>query len=768
MRGKGCAAGAPLSILALLLVPVAAATASERPEASLPELLQDFRTLAPAPEGYPVSNRSVSIGHLDLNFESGTVFPLQTTAGVTLGILFEGAGRFAYRGADAAETKSLLDSAARLHPAPVMTSQSIGDSFKSFLAFFATPEPNSLWVEKDLSNPSARIAADARTRQDFSRIWSHMNRLNLGPDHLAAEGRMNGGSRFLTAEIEADFGTVDYTFDTLRESIEGLFVGATNPKTHGPGMKILNLQELGGGPLAPHGSLYLRDLFLDIDARDPKQGKIQCRESLEVAHDATRVGAFYLFNHRDPSSSDWKSETMPFRLKSVTGPGGVTLPFSHRYHEVLVSLPGAMRKGDLLELTFQYEGDLSDVKESRDGPQVALWSGVWFPVPCGMGPDGFTYVLQIKTARPNLPVASGERVDFVENPAGYQLKVRSRTPVWYLTAVAGPFTATEKEVEGRPIRFYTNRNSTPRSLADFLGNAVRTIQAFIGPLPAQDIQFVQIPLASRASTLPGLIFVSDRELLSSHLFFGSDPRDWSARFIVEMLTSQWAYRAKPKSVHDLWLTEGTRRYVADLATSLLLKPELREQALASQNSLHLSAVLEDCAEGSPLRQAGALSSEETQWLRRCLLYEKSPLAIQMLRQAVGDEAYFASLQEMFGPLATDVSTEAYRRTLEASSHQDLGWFFEDWIERDGLPVVEVHKQVVPAPRGFVVRGQLRQSPGQDFRRIAVPLVLEYADGSKELRLVFQDKPTTDFELPILSPPARIEIDPVHSTLARYR
>ena len=141
----------------------------------------------------------------------------------------------------------------------------------------------------------------------------------------------------------------------------------------------------------------------------------------------------------------------------------------------------------------------------------------------------------------------------------------------------------------------------------------------------------------------------------------------------------------------------------------------------------------------------------------------------MLRLATGDEPYFKTLREVFGSTGPDsISTEEFRRRLEESSHQDLGWFFEDWVQRDGLPTIEVKTRVVPSKGGFTVEGQILQAPGDGFRRIVVPLVLEYADGGREIRLVFQERATTEFQLPILSPPARISVDPIHSTLARYR
>jgi|GEM_PF-4146849 len=759
--------------LAIALLMADSTGSAETPQAGpatdLASVLEDFRSVSLAAEGCRIQKRSTRIGHLELEFEEGVVFPLRTSAGETLGLLFEGGGRIVYRSDDPADAKALLDKAARLHPSPVMTTSSISSSFTTLLAFFTSPVLTEVWKAEDLV-PTGSIPLTDKAKADFSRIWTSMNRRNLGPEHLAAEARLNSDSgQYLQVQIETPSGSLDYRFDTQRQQLEGLGLSTVNGKDRQPTTDPLSLMELNGGPFAPHGAMYLRDASFEIHAQEPKHAVISSRLGLEVARDGTAVGVFYFQNHRNPDAVDWVSNTSTLVLKKVTDSEGRNLAFSHRYHEVLVQLPRVMNRGEVTELSFRYEGDLSDPRGGQGAPSLALWSGSWYPTPTGRSPDGFTYRLQMETKQPDLPAASGERVKFSEAAGVYQLSVRATHTVRSIAAFAGPFVVTEKDVDGQPIRFYTRRASIPKSLADYLGSAFLTLRNILGPLPRQDIQIVQIPMSAWARSVPGMIFLSTDALDSGQLYSGSDPRTWPAQLIAEILATQWmARQAWPKSTHDTWLTEGARHYTADLVTSLILPPESRETALSSLNAAHRNSVLQDCAEGTPLRMVGSRSFLEGTSLDRCLMGDRTSLTIQMLRQAAGDEAFFGALQEMFGTAGPDfVSTEEFRHRLEEASGRDLGWFFEDWVERDGVPTIEVKWSTTPVQGGFQVSGVALQPQNKEFKRLVIPMVFEYGDGSKELHLVFQAKPSTEFRFPVLSPPKKITIDPVHSTLARY-
>jgi aminopeptidase N len=71
-------------------------------------------------------------------------------------------------------------------------------------------------------------------------------------------------------------------------------------------------------------------------------------------------------------------------------------------------------------------------------------------------------------------------------------------------------------------------------------------------------------------------------------------------------------------------------------------------------------------------------------------YNKGGLVLHMLRQIVGDDAFFASLSKYLKDNEyTAVETAELRMAFEETTGQDLNWFFDQWYLDQGHPIVEV-------------------------------------------------------------------------------
>lgn len=71
-------------------------------------------------------------------------------------------------------------------------------------------------------------------------------------------------------------------------------------------------------------------------------------------------------------------------------------------------------------------------------------------------------------------------------------------------------------------------------------------------------------------------------------------------------------------------------------------------------------------------------------------YNKGGLVLHMLRQIVGDDAFFASLSRYLKDNEyTAVETAELRMAFEDTTGQDLNWFFNQWYLDQGHPIMEV-------------------------------------------------------------------------------
>ena len=71
-------------------------------------------------------------------------------------------------------------------------------------------------------------------------------------------------------------------------------------------------------------------------------------------------------------------------------------------------------------------------------------------------------------------------------------------------------------------------------------------------------------------------------------------------------------------------------------------------------------------------------------------YQKGGRVLHMLRDLVGDDAFFASLKHYLNKNAfTDVEIDELRMAFEEVCGQDLNWFFDQWYHQPGHPELKV-------------------------------------------------------------------------------
>lgn len=122
------------------------------------------------------------------------------------------------------------------------------------------------------------------------------------------------------------------------------------------------------------------------------------------------------------------------------------------------------------------------------------------------------------------------------------------------------------------------------------------------------------------------------------------------------------------------------------------------------------------------------------------VYAKGACVLHMLRQMLGDEAFFAGVRlyidrHRFGLVETD----QFRRALEEVSGLSLERFFAQWCYRPGLPQLEIETEWTPAESGggelgITVRQKQRIDADNPAYAFELPVVLKDEDGDRTVRL----------------------------------
>ena len=323
--------------------------------------------------------------------------------------------------------------------------------------------------------------------------------------------------------------------------------------------------------------------------------------------------------------------------------------------------------------------------------------------------------------------------EFPAGPVGY------RVPSLFLTAQAAVMTEDEL------LSVVTARTEAVQSYGSAAAQVRPLLEQWLGPTPRMPMLLLD-HAGSR---------FEDAGFLAMRLEAGQS----NAQIVPELMTPlvhAWFGPGRSEVARaGLWLDQGlpelmgllwTERTVGKPAALAELGQASALLALAEPDfTTHPEAV------GEPLPGASA----------QVYLRLKSASVLWQLRELLGDPVMRACLAAWRHSVSVNPKLEgeagAFQRTMEAASKQDLGWFFDDWVNRDrGLPdltIVAAIPRAEPAQAGknsgYLVAVEVRN----DGDAVAdVPVIVHglttsqterlriAGHASNSVRIVFEDQP----------------------------
>src|SRR5205085_1275561 len=134
-----------------------------------------------------------------------------------------------------------------------------------------------------------------------------------------------------------------------------------------------------------------------------------------------------------------------------------------------------------------------------------------------------------------------------------------------------------------------------------------------------------------------------------------------------------------------------------------------------------------------------------------------------LRRMVGDDAFWATLRRVVKEHGGKVTRWAdFRHAFEATLGRDadLGWYFEQWVDRKGLPEVALDAAgFEPAAAGKPVMSTVKVVQKQvPAYRLSLPFQVETARGTETATGV-ADAAVSVVTLGLTAEPGRVVLDP---------
>ncbi len=288
------------------------------------------------------------------------------------------------------------------------------------------------------------------------------------------------------------------------------------------------------------------------------------------------------------------------------------------------------------------------------------------------------------------------------------------------------------------------------------GRAARIVDVLtgmFGPFPYAKLAHVQSSTRFGGMENSSAIFYSERALASGRSIEGTVAHETVHQWFGDAVTeADW---------HHLWLSEGFATYFA----AVFYQKEDGEAAFRRE--------MEDARRtylGSDVVDRPVIDTLQTDLfaLLDANSYQKGAWVLHMLRDQVGDEAFFRGIRAYQAAHRNGTAlTRDLRQAMEDASGQDLGWFFDQWLRKPGYPVLRIEDgwDKLTGQATVIVHQEQVDGQGWPAFRFPLELVLRWPGGERRER-VDVTRPQAVFRFPLPAPPTEVVVDPDAHLLKR--
>ena len=392
----------------------------------------------------------------------------------------------------------------------------------------------------------------------------------------------------------------------------------------------------------------------------------------------------------------------------------------------------------------------------------------WYPVP----PEGDYFTARIKIIiPPEFSVISNgilveepklQQLDRVEEfeKVGRKVSVfESLKPIKYMSFIVGKWQEKRSEKEPLNLRYFRTLDVILPRL-DFFEEAKSILQFYeskFGPYPFESLSVLHRIWQESGGHSPASFIVLNQlpRIEGIRLDRVNSPVNftrWSEYYLAHEIAHQWWGQGVTwDRHHDHWISEG----LAQFSTILYLKEKHGESAY-SNILKKMSGWTEKKAKWGPIIFGSRISHFDF-YAFQSIVYNKSSLALNMLKDLLGDEVFFRGVKEFFDQNKYKAArTNDFVATLSKISQQDLKPFFRAWFRSYTLPEVKVSHSAEKIQEEYRLKFHITQRKDP----FIFPLWVEWIqDGEKIRKMIVVDKKEQIVEFMLSHKPKKIKINP---------
>ncbi len=384
---------------------------------------------------------------------------------------------------------------------------------------------------------------------------------------------------------------------------------------------------------------------------------------------------------------------------------GTRLDFETNQEKLSIELDRTYDRKEYLTIEIAYSSTprkgLFFIKPDEDYPDKPrqIWSQCenedahwWFP--CHDVPNQKMTTELIATVKSNyFALSNGELIDVRENPIGgtrtYHWSQTQPHPAYLVSVVIGEYEHIRDSYDRLPVDFYVYRNRKQAGRKLF-ANTVKMIKFFeerfgyAYPYPKY-AQILVDDFLFGAMENTSATTMTDRCLLDDRAAIDLDYDDIVAH---ELAHQWWGDLVTCKDWTQIWLNESFATYAESLWREQTSGPLEARFELFQNFLVYLHE--DNTSHRRPILLNRYRFSEE---LMDRHAYEKGACVLDMLRGALGDDAFFRTLSHYLNKFEFGiVETNDLKVAIEETTGQNMYWFFDQWIYGAGYPELEVSYQ----------------------------------------------------------------------------
>lgn len=283
-------------------------------------------------------------------------------------------------------------------------------------------------------------------------------------------------------------------------------------------------------------------------------------------------------------------------------------------------------------------------------------------------------------------------------------------------------------------------------------SVVTYFSRMFGPFPYAKLAHLQSSTRFGGMENAGAIFYSDRAFRTNGVSYGLLAHETAHQWFGDAVTErEWSHA---------WLSEGFATYLAALYT--------HKSRGDSAFRAEMTRIRDQVLGAAIVATRPVIDTIETNLmaLLNTNSYQKGGFVIHMLREEVGDSAFFRGLRTYQARHRHGTAlSDDLRVAIEQYAQKDLRPFFTQWLTRPGFPEIETSWKL---DAGRLVMTVTQSGKHGNF---AFPLTVEFtgADGApKRARLAVGAQRVTELTVAtgLRAAPSRVRIDPDVALLAR--